>query len=128
MVILLCNLIDPTQPSHTYNTRQNETVTAGDTTISPHTPDPCTVLREKFQFLGEGIHGKLSTKFPKSSMQSSISWRGAILGKLRTKVPQSSIRNSNFVGKAVVLVRFYPKSNYENFHFLGVGEGILCQE
>ena len=50
-------------------------VSARDTAISLHTPVPCTVLHEKFQF-----------------------WERGILGELRTEVPKSSMRNSNLEG------------------------------
>ena len=54
-------------------------VSARDTAISLHTPVPCTVLHEKFQF-----------------------WERGILGELRTEVPKSSMRNSNLEGGGVI--------------------------
>ena len=47
----------------------NTMVSAGDTVISFHTPVPCTVLHETFQFWGDFLD-KLRTIVPKSSMRS----------------------------------------------------------
>ena len=116
--------------------RVNMTVFLIDTSISLHTPAPCTQVQKgrhilgnlkstvlnnfhKFPFWEEaGFLGNLKSKVLNNSYR--FSFVGDILGNLRPKLPKSSMRSSNLWG---ILGNLRPKLHKSSMRSSNFGRG-----